>query len=46
MFFVSEMEMSLRLLWGLTAMQSPSRNNLKYVVPESLRSGGRVWIAN
>ena len=46
MFFVSAIEMSLRPLDGFTATQSPSRNSLKYVVPESLFSGGRVWIAN
>ena len=46
MFFVSAIDRLLRRLGGLTAMQSPSRNSFKYVVPESLGSGGRVWIAN
>src|SRR3954469_21144487 len=32
----------LRLLALLTSMQRPSRNAWRYVVPESLGSGGRV----
>jgi hypothetical protein len=36
----------LRLLALLTSMQSPSRNSWRYVVPESLGSGGRVLTPN
>ena len=36
----------LMLFDGLTATHRPSRNSLKYVVPPSLGSGGRVLTAN
>ena len=45
-FFNAVSEMSLIELLLLTAMQSPSRNSLIWVVPESEGSGGRVLIAN
>ena len=35
----------LRLLALLTSMHRPSRNSCRYVVPESLGSGGRVLTA-
>src|SRR5262249_24414638 len=46
MFFASVSDRLLMLLAGLTATHSPSRNSLKYVVPASLGSGGRVLTAN
>ncbi len=46
MFFVCAIVRLLTLLDGLTAMHRPSSHSLKYVVPESLGSGGRVLIEN
>ncbi len=46
MFLVSATVSPLRPFDGLTATHRPSRNSLKYVVSESLGSGGRVLTAN
>src|SRR4051794_10914113 len=41
-----EMDRSLSWFDEFTSMHSPSRKSWRYVVPESLGSGGRVFTAN
>jgi len=45
-FFVCAIVRLLTLFDGLTAMHRPSSHSLKYVVPASLGSGGRVLTEN